>query len=207
MNNNKDYNVNNFKGVVLFVLFATSYIPLFVLIVLKQVSENFEFLSWGGFNANAVLLCLQKFGLSILVSLISVFGLLGYILTFSKLEKDATNGNNVTVTNVNNKNSESIGYIATYIVPFLFQGFNDWYELFAFSFVMFITYRIYVNSSLIFINPILNIKYSIFEIEYQQQNGKIKNGLVIAKDKYLVEDSVIKIYEIGFKLFYVKNNN
>lgn len=142
-----------------------------------------------------------------ILTVIVIIGYYGYLITFDNLEKVATNGDNVTVLNVNNKNSESVGYIATYIIPFLFQGFNGWYELLAFAFMMLIIYRIYINSNLILINPVLSFKYSIYEIEYQQQNGKFKNGLVISKNKYLEEDCIIKLYEIGFKLFYVKNKN
>lgn len=199
--------MNNLRGMAQFVLFATSYIPLFILIIVKQVSENHTFLLWGGFNPDAVLLCIQKFGLTIFFSLISVLGFWGYRATFSNLERIVANGENVTLINVDNKNSESIGYIATYIVPFLFQSFNGWYETFALAFLMIIIYRIYINSNMILINPILNFKYSIFQVEYQQQNGKIKNGLVVSKNKFLVEDTTIKIYPIGFKLFYANIKN
>ena len=61
--------------------------------------------------------------------IISVFlcliGLIGSIILLNKVRKDAVNGDNVIVERVNNRNSESIGYIATYIVPFLFQDFNS----------------------------------------------------------------------------------
>jgi hypothetical protein len=180
---------------------------LFILIAVKQVTENHTFLSWGGISIDAIFLCVQKFGLTIFFSFIAILGFVGYKATFNNLAKVATNGDNVTVINVDNKNSESIGYIATYIVPFLFQSFNGWYETFALIFLMVIIYRIYINSNMILINPILNFKYSIFQIEYQQQNGKIKNGLVVSKNKFLVEDTVIKIYPIGFKLFYANIKN
>ena len=207
MKKSKQKKVNNLKVLAQFVLFATSYIPLFILIACKQISENFDFLSWGGLNFDAFLLCLRKFGLTIIVIIFSLFGFWGYKQTFKNLERVATNGDNVTIINVDNKNSESIGYIATYIVPFLFQSFNGWYETFALIFLMLIIYRIYINSNLILINPVLSFKYSIFQIEYKQQDGKIKNALVISEDKYLLEDSIVKIYEIGFKLFYVKQTN
>jgi hypothetical protein len=207
MYENSSNKANNLQGIAQFVLFITSYIPLFVLVVLKQIFDNYDFLCWGGFHWNTILLGIEKFGLSIALTIIALFGFWGYRVTFANLEKVATNGDNVTVSNVNNKNSESVGYIATYIIPFLFQGFNNWYELLAFAFMMIIIYRIYINSNLILINPVLSFKYSIYEIEYQQQNGKIKNCLVISKNRYLEEDSEIKIYEIGFKLFYVKNKD
>jgi hypothetical protein len=207
MSKNGDTKINNLKVMAQFVLFVTSYLPLFILVIVRQVCENHNFIHFGGFKLEAIALFFQKFGLSSVLLLISLVGLFGCFLIFKNLEEDADNGDNVTVVNVNNKNSESIGYIATYIIPFLFQNFSDWYELFAFAFVMFIIYRIYVNSNLILINPFLSFKYSIFEIEYKQQNGKIKNGLVISNKKYLEEDTIIKIYEIGFKLFYCKNKN
>jgi len=205
MSKNNGTKVNNLKVMAQFVLFVTSYLPLFILVIVRQIYENHEFLSFGGFNFEAIILFLRKFGLSVILLLISLFGLFGCYLIFRNLEKDATNGDNVTLLNVSNKNSESIGYIATYIIPFLFQNFSDWYELFAFLFMMLVIYRIFINSNLILINPVLNFKYSIFEIEYKLQNGKTKNGLVISKNKYLEEDTNIKIYEIGFKLFYCKN--
>jgi hypothetical protein len=37
--------------------------------------------------------------------------------------------------------------------------------------------------------------------------GKIKNGLVVSKNKFLIEDTVIKIYPMGFKLFYANVKN
>ena len=202
---NNDIKVNNLKVMAQFVLFVTSYLPLFILVIVRQVYENYKFINFGGFNFEAIVLFLQKFGLSTILLLISSFGLLGCFFIFKNLEKNATNGDNVTVLNVSNKNSESIGYIATYIIPFLFHNLSDWYALFAFVVVMFIIYRIYINSNLILINPILNFKYSIFEIEYKLQNGKTKNGLVISSNRYLEEDTNIKIYEIGFKLFYCQS--
>lgn len=198
--------VNNLKIMAQFALFVTSYLPLFILVIFRQIYENQNIIRQFDFSTKEILLIFQKFGLSAFLILISLFGLFGCALIFKNLEKDATNGDNVTILNVNNKNSESIGYIATYIIPFLFQNFSDWYELFAFLLIMSIIYRIYINSNLILINPVLSFKYSIFEIEYKKQNGEVKNGLIISKNKYLEEDTKIKIYEIGFKLFYCKNN-
>lgn len=198
----KNNKVNNLRKEAQFVLFATSYLPLFVLIIFKQISENYSYLYWGGLNLDATVLMMQKFSLSILLFLISLIGMIGCKLLFRNLEKLSPNGENVTICKIDNKNSESIGYIATYIVPFLFQSFNGWYELIALIFLLMIIYRIYINSNLILINPILSFKYSLFEIEYRKQNGKLKNGLIITQDKYLEEDNIIKIYEVGFKLFY-----
>ena len=202
---NKDINTNKLYGIAEFVLFVTSYTPLFLLIVFKQISENSEFLHWGGWSKETIFVFFEKFGLSFLLIILSIFSLWGCKLLFSNFKKNIDNGVNVTLKDVRNRNSETIGYIATYIIPFIFQSFDSYYEIFAFLFLMIIIYRIYVNSNLLLINPILSFKYSIFEIEYEEQNGKNRNGLIIIQNKYVKEDTMIKIYPIGYKLFFAEN--
>ena len=73
-------------------------------------------------------------------------------------------------------------------------------------FLMAIIYRIYINSSLLLINPLLSFKFAIYEIEYVE-NEKNKNGLIISRNKYLQDDADIKIYEIGHKLYFATDNN
>lgn len=197
--------INSLYGIAEFVLFITSYIPLFILIVLKQVSENIIYLNWVGLSSESISVFFEKFGFSFSLILISVFSLIGCKLLFSNFRKNINNGENVILTDVRNRNSESIGYIATYIIPFIFQSFNTWYEIFAFTFLMVIIYRIYVNSNLLLINPVLSFRYSIFEIEYEVQGGKKKNGLIIIRNKYIMEDTLICIYPIGYKLFFAQN--
>lgn len=41
-------NVNNLHGMAQFALFVSSYLPLFVLIIVRQVSENIDFLNYYG---------------------------------------------------------------------------------------------------------------------------------------------------------------
>lgn len=192
----------NLYGIAKTVLFITSYLPLFILIVFKQIYENGQFLHWGGLSLASVETFIAKFGIAVLLIIISIFGLLGCKMLFLNLQKDVKNGDNVTIINITNRNSESIGYIATYIIPFMFQGFNTAYEVFAMLFLFIIVYRIYINSNMLLINPILSFKYSIFEIEYEEQNGKRKNGLIIIQSKIIEENTTIKIYPIGFKLFF-----
>jgi hypothetical protein len=205
MSSNKN-DINNLHGLAQFVLFVSSYLPLFILITVRQVSENTEFLNYAGFSLLSLKLFILKFGLSLILIFVSIIGLFGYLQTLGNLEEVAKNGNPITIKDVKNKNSEAIGYIATYIIPFLFQSFNGWYECLSVLFLMAIIYRIYINSSLLLINPLLSFKFSIYEIEYLE-NKKNKNGLIISRNKYLQDDANIKIYEIGHKLYFATDNN
>ncbi|NTW34336.1 MAG: hypothetical protein HGB12_17240 [Bacteroidetes bacterium] len=203
MNGNQ---INSLHGLAQFTLFVSSYLPLFILIIIRQFSENIDFLNWAGLTFDGVCLFFSKFGLAIILLIIGIIGWFGYSKTLGNIQEVAKNGYPVTVKDVKNKNSEAIGYIATYIIPFLFQSFNGWYECFSILFLLTVIYKIYINSSLILINPLLSFKYAIYEIEYTE-NGKTKNGLIISTDKYLQDDARIKIYEIGHKLYFLLSNN
>lgn len=202
----KKSNINNLHGIAQFALFVTSYFPLFLLIIIRQVSENSDYLNYAGFEWVSIKVFLLKFGLSAILSMVSLIGLFGYWKTLGNIEEVAENGRPVKIKDVKNKNSEAIGYIATYIIPFLFQSFSSWYECISVLFLLGIIYRIYINSSLLLINPILSFRFSIYEIEYTD-GDKEKNGLIISRDKYLQDEADIKIYEIGHKLFFAINNS
>lgn len=196
---------NNLHGVAQFVLFVSSYSPLFLLLIIKQFSNSYMFLNWGGFSYDNFLLLISKFGLSTILLIITTIGLFGYFKTLGNLEDVAKNGFPIKVIDVKNKNSEAIGYIATYIIPFLFEDFSNWFECFAVLFLLLIIYRIFINSSLLLINPLLSFNYGIYEIEYSEKN-KTKSALIISRDKNLTDDTYIKIYEIGHKLYFAINN-
>lgn len=171
----KNRKTNDLHGIAQFALFVSSYSPLFILIIIKQVSTNLDCLNWGGFNKAALYIFFSKFGLSAFLLLVAFIGWIGIYRTLSNIQDVAKNGFPVTLKSVSNKNSESIGYIATYLIPFLFQSFNSFYECFSVIFLLAIIYKIYVNSSLLIINPLLSMKYAIYEIEYEQ-NSKAKKG-------------------------------
>ena len=202
----KKSNINNLHGIAQFALFVTSYFPLFLLIIIRQVSENSDYLNYANFEWVSIKVFLLKFGLSAILSVVSLIGLFGYRKTLGNIEEVAENGRPVKIKDVKNKNSEAIGYIATYIIPFLFQSFSSWYECISVLFLLGIIYRIYINSSLLLINPILSFRFSIYEIEYTD-GDKEKNGLIISRDKYLQDEADIKIYEIGHKLYFAINNS
>lgn len=189
-----------------FVLFGTSYLPLAFLVFLKQLFENSNYLHWGGWTIESIKIFITKFGFSLAMLTICLLSFIGHLILMQNLRKDLDdNGDIVTISNISNKNSESIGYIATYILPFIFQNYSTLYEIISFAVLIMIIYHIYVNSSMIVINPILNCKYSILDIDYLNQNGKQKNGLMIVKKEDLIdEEHKIKIYPIGFKLYIAK---
>lgn len=203
MRHQNNRNINNLNKKAQRSLFITSYIPLFGLLILKQVSTNIEYLEWGGISLTSVFIFVEKFGLSFILLMITICGIGGAKATLTNLEKRILNGFPIKITNIKERSSESINYIATYIMPFLFQSFDGWVDLVSIIIILLIIYRIYINSTLLLVNPILNLFYGFYEIEYEE-NGIINVGYIIIRNKLLVESDKIKIYPIGHKMFYAK---
>ena len=183
-----------------FALFVTSYTPLFVLIIGKQITDNYTFCHFAGFGAVALWVWFTKFGLSTILGALVAFGLFGHCVTLRNVEEAAKNVDPVTIHRINNKSGESIGYIATYIV---FQGFDDPFETFAVVIILVIIYRIYVNSPLLLVNPILSLSHGLYEIEFTI-GEKERMGYVISRNKALDEDDRTMLYPIGHRLYYAR---
>lgn len=189
------------RNISMLVLFLTSYIPLFGLLVLRQIKQNRDFLHFAKFTKDNLFTFFSKFGLSFFLILISIFGLVGVYLLTQNLKRKINNGEIVKVLDVENKNSEAIGYISTYIVPFIFQDTNDFFDLSSIIIVLIIIFLIYTKSNMIVINPILNISHSLFQIEYSI-NGKKRKGLLITELEEIDEHQEIKINQITKNIFY-----
>ena len=188
-------------NIATFVLFVTSYIPLFGLLILRQIKQNTEFLNFGGFQSVSLLTALEKFGLSYFFLIVSVFGFIGLKFLLINLENKKSNGELVKITEVENKNSESISYISTYIIPFIFQDTNDLFDITSIFIVLTIIFFIYTKSNMVVINPILSITHTLYQIDYSKKN-KTKKALLITKESDLETDQEIKMNLITKNIYY-----
>ncbi|MCK9480147.1 MAG: hypothetical protein M0R38_00090 [Bacteroidia bacterium] len=189
------------NNIAIFVLFITSYIPLFGLLILRQVKQNIEFLNFGGFNQTSILLAFKKFGLSAFLFLVAIFGYIGLKFLLTNLDTKKSNGELVKIVEVENKNSESISYISTYIVPFIFQDTNNLFDITSIFIVLVIIFFIYTKSNMIVINPILSITHTLYQVDYNKK-GKTKKGLLITKEEDLESEQEIKMNLITKNIYY-----
>lgn len=191
-------------------LYVTSYIPLFLIVIIKQLNENWGYFHWAGFTKTGIACFLTNYGMSTLLGIVSFAGLIGICLLIHNLEKNLPNGQVVNIVKINNRNSEAIGYIATYIVPFLASDFSSPVECGIFVVVMVLIYTIYTHSNMILINPLLGIKYSLLEVDYKivgDKSEETHDALIITDTKDFKEKVNYNIYQIGFKLFYGKERS
>ena len=130
-----------------------------------------------------------------------IFGMLGTNLTLKNLDDKIANGINVEVLEISSMDDEPLAYIATYIVPILFQDYSNLSDVVTLTIIFYIIYRLYIRSKLILVNPMLTLKYSIFNIKFKD-GDIIRQGVIISKEKYIEEGEIAKIFNIGYQLYY-----
>jgi hypothetical protein len=92
------------------------------------LKEGWEYIHWGGWNKDALNCFFRHFGMSSFLGLVTIIGVIGVLILLYNLEKNLHNGIVAKVVKISNRNSEAIGYIATYIVPFLTSDFSSLFE-------------------------------------------------------------------------------
>jgi hypothetical protein len=193
-------------------LFLVSYLPLFFIMMFSQLYKYKDHLHWGGVNPVAFKNFIVYFGAVSILLCMSIVGIVGLYFLLKNVKRRAeTSGLRVKVLDIENKNSESISYLFTYLIPFVFQDLSSLTNVFAVSVLLVVTFLIYSNSSMLLINPTISMRYSIYMTEYMDtSSNKKKKGMILSKNKFLEEDDEIKIKSIGHKLFYaveLGNNN
>lgn len=158
-----------FKSWVHIVLFLSSYTPLWVLIVLQKSS-----LSWlyrGGVLVGALL------------SLCSLY-------VFIKRLLPRKNPIRIDIASVAPKDNEAMNYFVFYLFPFLGIDISKTVGVISLVLLILTLGALYVNSNMIYINPILSLfGYSFFEVRTEE--GKIYG--VISTEDYISDRESIRI--------------
>ncbi|MBP5456306.1 MAG: hypothetical protein J6Y37_07380 [Paludibacteraceae bacterium] len=193
--------INHLVGLAPIVLFLSSYVPLFVLIIVRQTLSNLEYLSWGGINEESIVCMIRHFGMSIVCFIMTFLGLIGTWLVLDNLNERVKSGHTFKIEELSSMNDEPLAYIATYIIPLLFDDYNNLTDFLTIICIFYIVYRLYIRSKLILVNPILSLKYSIYNVKYI--DGDIpRQGILISNNNDILEDDQVKMYNIGHQLFF-----
>ena len=192
---------NRLIGLAPLVLFLTSYFPLFLLIIVRQTYANYTYLSWGGFSLDALRCMGEYFGMSVICLVLSVFGIVGTWIVLRNLQHRVESGHTYRITEISCMNDEPLAYIATYIIPIIFEDYSNFIDCVTIFFIFGVVYRLYVRSKLILVNPILSLRYSIYSVKYM--DGDIqRQGVLISQNNDILENDQAKMYNVGHQLFY-----
>ena len=122
---------------VRWLLFFSSYIPLMlvfcVLLVIKQ----------------------PFWALGVFIFAFLVFGVM--LIYFFWLAPTVTPDPQVKVRELQGRDSDAMSYMATYLLPFVVYPLDGWQQIVALAIVVFVLGYVYVNSNMIYINPMLNL--------------------------------------------------
>ncbi|CAN5805693.1 hypothetical protein BH11BAC3_BH11BAC3_46610 [soil metagenome] len=188
----------------LFALFCLSYLPLFILLIIKVCIANKKYLHYGGLTNQSFMTFFEQFGFVLILCLLICYAILGTSITMRQILTKKNNAFPVTIHSIKPKNEEALSYLGSYVIPLLMKGDTGLFEYATFVILFIVYYKLYSTSSLILINPILNFKYGLYEIEYTHGNdeSKIKNGKIISCQQWLDEGEQIQILKLSHKLYF-----
>jgi hypothetical protein len=154
------------------ILFLSSYAPLFLIIAMRGWGDN-HYLA-GGLAVLAVL---------------SVVVLFIFLTAAQKLAADK-----IKIDSVVSRDGDVMSYIVTYLLPFLGVKLSDTTDAASLGVVLLVIAILYVNSNMIYTNPVLNIAgYHVFEI--QDDGGK--TTALLCKRTYVRTGSEISVISVG----------
>lgn len=185
-------------------LFVVSYLPLFFIMGFTQVFKYKGYLNWGGINEESLYVFIRYFGAVTLLAIVSLVGFIGLTILLRNVKRRCeTGGREAEILEIENKNSESITYLFTYLIPFVFQDLSSFTNVVSIAILLVVTFMIYVNSGMILINPTISIKYTLYQVVYKDlESGNKRTGMIITKCNLLEEGDKIEMEDVGHKLFY-----
>ena len=160
-----------------FLLFISSYAPLFAILALLAWDKNHPRIAEG-------------FGALTVIGVIALCLYLSYIRRRVQSEQ-------LSVQHIESKDSEILSYIVTYFFPFMADFSKTPVELVALLLLFVVIAFIHVNSNMIHINPLLNLLgYHLFEVE--AVDGK---SYKLLTDQKIHNGSKINVAVIGDRVF------
>jgi len=154
------------------LLFFSSYIPLIIIFSIRCFDIN-RVLSISGFIVSLVLFL-------ILVYIMFVLRKLSVV--------------NLTVKKVSVKSSDLLAYMFSYILPFLGLHLDNPLEVISVIIFFSMLAIVYVNSNMIYINPMLSILgYRIYEVTDANDNVYV----LITKQKSIIVGTELNARRIG----------
>lgn len=174
------------------LLFFSSYFPLYVIIAVKTRTTSFDFIlfetpvyTFGGYEYSLIATLWLAFGLL-------VFGFLYLVVRF----KRNGNGQPKEVGEPGERNELIISYILVHVVPFAFIDYSNTLNLLAFIFLFLSIGVIQVRSSYLHVNPVLSaMRYDLYEIEDADTRGQML--LVKTYETANSEDSTVTAVELS----------
>ncbi len=177
------------------LMFLSSYTPLFLILLLKvlsQITDNIQPLSWDNILGYATSNIFNDAIVIIIVILIIVPNII--LESILKDTKRTTNPKDLEVNSVKKMNHIYMEYLVTYIIPFLSFDFSNLFDMIALLVLLLTICIIYINSDLLYINIIFNIRgYNLYRVIDEQNN----EYMTLSKKKPFEITGILKVKDIS----------
>ncbi|MCC2090366.1 hypothetical protein KRP69_14420 [Mammaliicoccus sciuri] len=168
-----------------FILFTSSFIPLFIMLFIKELGSN-------NYKSSIEVLCsnIIFWVILIAISILSLLVLLGWLYGNNNVHDKKFKG----VTTLDN---EILSYFITYIIPLLSLEVDNIYSIINNLFLFALIGVIQIKNNNLYNNVILIILgYSVFKDE--------KNMIIISKKKLgYIENQNIDCHQIGASKYFI----
>lgn len=175
-------------------LYLSSFMPLFVLIIIKELIEIL--------NANWSFNFLNSFVLGIL-TIFTIYGIMSLIVLFKELNNEPVKIIKL-ISKTNTTDQHFLGYFSLFVlfaVSFEIEMYSM--ALIFFTVLTFIGI-VYIRNDMYYINPLLNILgYSFYEIKYENENNDIVQKHIFFKGKLKISCNYYLIDKYN-NLFFLK---
>ena len=170
------------------MLFISSYIPLYVLMILKNILERTT--DEGRFivkNIKKVTLFDEVNDYAVI--LLFLLSIISFMYLWIKLKNTATE-KYYTIQEVQDETSNYyFNYISIYLLSCLGLSLNSIVDVFVFAFLMLIVGYIYISNSMTYMNPTLNLMgYKVYNVTLKAKStGAVGECVLIAQKKIRIK--------------------
>ena len=164
-----------FKNLLLYIsAFVPMYVLIFVKLVVEIINQNLSFNILNTLNMVTLLLLITS----------GIGGLMWnvYYSTDKSIKVKIVSKKNIT-------DQHFLGYFSLFVFFAIPLDLSLVSAYCVYVLVLIMIGVVYINNSLYYINPLLNILgYNFYDIEYQEENGEIKNAKIFYRGKLLKEN-------------------
>ena len=186
------------------MLFISSYIPLYVLMIAKnimeRITENGKFIDVRSKLKNAIFFDECNDYAIVLLSLMCLISL----VYLCKVLKSTKGEKSYLIKDLTDETSNYyFNYISIYLLSCLGLTLNSIVDVFVFIFLMIIVGYIYVSNNMIYMNPTINfLGYKVYDAKIDSVNTKDKEiqSIIISKSniKLKINDKILGTGKNGF---------
>lgn len=168
-------------------LFLSAYLPLFIILAIKN---------WYNQYATIILL------------IAALYSFIWFLIIWI-IEKNTVELYNVV--KAENKTKDSLSYLVPYIISFVGFDLTRWQDVSALSILLLILFAVYVNSDLLYINPILSFfNYRVYQVEVSKNAAGCDDSrwdITLLTKRSIKNNEVIQVWSISDSVFLEMNKD